>query len=74
MANVQAIQPAGKTIATFIPTQNFADIRHDEDGDPVIVSKYVAGMIYRIREGNDQLLEKVKAWRADGKVEVSGEL
>lgn len=72
MANRVATTPTGRVLYQFTPLKNFADIVVDEDGDPVIRSKYVEGMQYSVREGNDELHQKVQKWILEQLVRMGG--
>ena len=57
---VVAIQPAGRVVDQFVPTDDFPCTATG--------TQYMKGHTYHVREGNDALAQRVAAWRASGKV------
>lgn len=56
------VSPRGKVLAVFYPKQTFES---DE-----LATKYMAGLRYYVREGNEKLASAAKAWAEAGIVDL----
>lgn len=71
MTMIVANSAQGKALAVFTPLAKFNWITEDKEGIPTVMAVYKPGLTYTIREGNDILAAKAKAWAKEGKIKLT---